>query len=176
MTSHTLSVLVENTPGVLARISSLFMRRGFNIDSLAVGPTEIPEISRMTIVVNVDELSLEQVTKQLNKLVNVLKIVELESESAVERELMLIKVKTDAQTRGQVLETVQLFRAKVVDVATDAVTIEATGDAGKLTAMLNVLEPFGIREIAQSGRVAIGRGSRSITDRSLRAIPGAHTG
>lgn len=173
MSHHTLSVLVENTPGVLARVSSLFMRRGFNIDSLAVGPTEIPEISRMTIVVNVDELPLEQVTKQLNKLVNVLKIVELESDSAVERELMLIKVKTDAQTRGQVLETVQLFRAKVVDVATDAVTIEATGDAGKLNAMLNVLEPFGIREIAQSGRVAIGRGSRSITDRTLRSVPGA---
>ena len=174
MTAHTLSVLVENTPGVLARVSSLFMRRGFNIDSLAVGPTEIPEISRMTIVVNVDELPLEQVTKQLNKLVNVLKIVELDSSSAVERELMLIKVKTDPQTRGQVLETVNLFRAKVVDVATDAVTIEATGDAGKLTAMLNVLEPFGIREIAQSGRVAIGRGSRSITDRTLRAVPGTH--
>ncbi|MDQ3155766.1 MAG: acetolactate synthase small subunit [Actinomycetota bacterium] len=173
MSTHTLSVLVENTPGVLARVSSLFMRRGFNIDSLAVGPTEIPEISRMTIVVNVDELPLEQVTKQLNKLVNVLKIVELESESAVERELMLIKVKTDAHTRGQVLETVQLFRAKVVDVSTDAVTIEATGDAGKLNAMLNVLEPFGIREIAQSGRVAIGRGSRSITDRTLRSVPGA---
>ena len=173
MTSHTLSVLVENTPGVLARVSSLFMRRGFNIDSLAVGPTEIPEISRMTIVVNVGELPLEQVTKQLNKLVNVLKIVELESDSAVERELMLIKVKTDTHTRGQVLETVQLFRAKVVDVATDAVTIEATGDAAKLRAMLNVLEPFGIREIAQSGRVAIGRGSRSITDRTLRAVPGA---
>ena len=175
MSQHTLSVLVENTPGVLARVSSLFMRRGFNIDSLAVGPTEIPEISRMTIVVNVDELPLEQVTKQLNKLVNVLKIVELDSGSAVERELMLIKVRTDPQTRGQVLETVQLFRAKVVDVATDAVTIEATGDAGKLTAMLNVLEPFGIREIAQSGRVAIGRGPRSITDRTLRAVPGAHT-
>ncbi|MGZ5409895.1 MAG: acetolactate synthase small subunit [Aeromicrobium sp.] len=173
MSQHTLSVLVENTPGVLARVSSLFMRRGFNIDSLAVGPTEIPEISRMTIVVDVGELPLEQVTKQLNKLVNVLKIVELESESAVERELMLIKVKTDAHTRGQVLETVQLFRAKVVDVATDAVTIEATGDAGKLNAMLNVLEPFGIREIAQSGRVAIGRGSRSITDRTLRSVPGA---
>ncbi len=176
MTTHTLSVLVENTPGVLARVSSMFMRRGFNIDSLAVGPTEIPEISRMTIVVNVGELPLEQVTKQLNKLINVLKIVELESSGAVERELMLIKVKTDAQTRGQVLETVQLFRAKVVDVATDAVTIEATGDAAKLRAMLNVLEPFGIREIAQSGRVAIGRGSRSITDRTLRAVPGAHTG
>lgn len=173
MSAHTLSVLVENTPGVLARVSSLFMRRGFNIDSLAVGPTEIPEISRMTIVVNVDEFALEQVTKQLNKLINVLKIVELESGSAVERELMLIKVKTDQHTRGQVLETVQLFRAKVVDVATDAVTIEATGDAAKLNAMLNVLEPFGIREIAQSGRVAIGRGSRSITDRTLRTVPGA---
>ena len=106
MTSqHTLSVLVENTPGALARVSSLFMRRGFNIESLAVGPTEIPEISRMTIVVNVDDLPLEQVTKQLNKLVNVLKIVELDSTAAVERELMLIKVKTDPQTRGQVLET-----------------------------------------------------------------------
>jgi acetolactate synthase-1/3 small subunit len=172
-TQHTLSVLVENTPGVLARVSSLFMRRGFNIESLAVGQTEIPEISRMTIVVNVEELPLEQVTKQLNKLVNVLKIVELDASSAVERELMLIKVKTDPQTRGQVLETVNLFRAKVVDVATDAVTIEATGDAGKLTAMLNVLEPFGIREIAQSGRVAIGRGPRSITDRSLRTVPGS---
>ncbi|MET0468079.1 MAG: acetolactate synthase small subunit [Aeromicrobium sp.] len=172
MPQHTLSVLVENTPGVLARVSSLFMRRGFNIDSLAVGPTEIPEISRMTIVVNVEELPLEQVTKQLNKLVNVLKIVELDSGNAVERELMLIKVKTDQQTRGQVLETVQLFRAKVVDVAQESVTIEATGDAGKLTAMLNVLEPFGIREIAQSGRVAIGRGSRSITDRTLRTVPG----
>ncbi|TXL61187.1 acetolactate synthase small subunit [Aeromicrobium terrae] len=171
-TQHTLSVLVENTPGALARVAGLFMRRGFNIESLAVGPTEIPEISRMTIVVNVDELPLEQVTKQLNKLVNVLKIVELDSTAAVERELMLIKVKTDPQTRGQVLETVQLFRAKVVDVATDAVTIEATGDSGKLTAMLNVLEPFGIREIAQSGRVAIGRGARSITDRTLRAVPG----
>jgi acetolactate synthase-1/3 small subunit len=175
-TQHTLSVLVENTPGVLARVSSLFMRRGFNIESLAVGQTEIPEISRMTIVVNVEELPLEQVTKQLNKLVNVLKIVELDASSAVERELMLIKVKTDPQTRGQVLETVNLFRAKVVDVATDAVTIEATGDAGKLTAMLNVLEPFGIREIAQSGRVAIGRGPRSITDRSLRTVPGVQAG
>ena len=175
-TQHTLSVLVENTPGVLARVSSLFMRRGFNIESLAVGQTEIPEISRMTIVVNVDELPLEQVTKQLNKVINVLKTVELDSTHAVERELMLIKVKTDPQTRGQVLETVNLFRAKVVDVATDAVTIEATGDAGKLTAMLNVLEPFGIREIAQSGRVAIGRGPRSITDRSLRTVPGTQAG
>ncbi len=171
MSQHVLSVLVENTPGALARVSSLFMRRGFNIESLAVGPTEIPEVSRMTIVVNLEELPLEQVTKQLNKLVNVLKIVELD-DTAVQRELMLIKVKIDSQTRGQVLETVQLFRAKVVDVATDAITIEATGDSGKLNAMLAVLEPFGIREIVQSGRVAIGRGSRSITDRTLRAVPG----
>jgi acetolactate synthase-1/3 small subunit len=172
MTQHTLSVLVENTPGALARVSSLFMRRGFNIDSLAVGPTEIPEVSRMTIVVSVEDLPLEQVTKQLNKLIQVLKIVELDPPNAVERELMLVKIRTDLATRGQVLETVQLFRAKVVDVATDSVTIEATGDSAKLNAMLNVLEPFGIREIAQSGRVAIGRGSRSITDRALRSVPG----
>jgi len=178
VSQHTLSVLVEDVPGALARVSSLFMRRGFNIDSLAVGRTEVVGVSRMTIVVNVDHLPLEQVTKQLNKLINVLKIVELESSSSVERELVLIKVRTDAQTRGQVLETVQLFRAKVVDVATDAVTIEATGDSGKLAAMLRVLEPFGIREIAQSGRVAIGRGGRSVSERTLRGVPGgtAQTG
>ena len=169
MSTHTLSVLVENKPGVLARIAGLFSRRGFNIDSLAVGPTEIPEISRMTIVVNVEELPLEQVTKQLNKLVNVLKIVELDSGTAVERELMLIKVKTDQQTRGQVLETVQLFRAKVVDVSPDAVVIEATGNSGKLDALLRGLEPFGIKELVQSGMVAVGRGQRSITDRALRS-------
>ncbi len=171
MTQHTLSVLVEDVPGALARVASLFMRRGFNIDSLAVGPTEVPLVSRMTIVVGVDDLPLEQVTKQLNKLINVLKIVELDAGSAVERELLLVKVRADAATRGQVLVTVQLFRAKVVDVATDAITIEATGDAGKLAAMMRVLEPFGIREIAQSGRVAIGRGARSISDRTLRPVP-----
>jgi acetolactate synthase-1/3 small subunit len=170
MSNHTLSVLVENTPGALARVASLFSRRGFNIDSLAVGPTEIPEISRMTIVVNVESSSLEQVTKQLNKLVNVLKIVEMDSTTAVERELMLVKVKADASARGQVLETVQLFRAKVVDVAPDAITIEATGNPDKLAAMLRVLEPYGIRELVQSGMVAIGRGGRSITDRSLRSL------
>ena len=173
MSTHTLSVLVENTPGVLARVSSLFSRRGFNIDSLAVGPTEIPEISRMTIVVNVESNSIEQVTKQLNKLVNVLKIVEMDSSTAVERELVLVKVKADASTRGQVLETVQLFRAKVVDVAPDAVTIEATGNPDKLAAMLRVLEPFGIRELVQSGMVAVARGGRSITDRSLRSLSSA---
>jgi acetolactate synthase-1/3 small subunit len=167
---HTLSVLVENTPGVLARISGLFSRRGFNIDSLAVGPTEHPEISRMTIVVNVADSPLEQVTKQLNKLVNVIKIVTLEPGQGVERELVLVKVKADATARGQVLEAVQLFRAKVVDVSPDAVTIEATGNSGKLSAMLRVLEPFGILELVQSGMVAVGRGSRSITDRTLRPL------
>jgi acetolactate synthase I/III small subunit len=170
MSRHTLSVLVENKPGILARVASLFSRRGFNIDSLAVGTTEHPDISRMTIVVNVEELPLEQVTKQLNKLVNVIKIVELDSSASVQRELMLIKVRADAETRSQVLETVQLFRAKVVDVATDAVTIEATGSRDKLEALIRVLEPFGIKELVQSGMVAIGRGARSITDRSLRAI------
>ncbi|HLK94326.1 MAG TPA: acetolactate synthase small subunit [Nocardioidaceae bacterium] len=170
MSRHTLSVLVENTPGVLARISGLFSRRGFNIDSLAVGPTEHPEISRMTIVVNVADSPLEQVTKQLNKLVNVIKIVTLEPGQGVERELVLVKVKADAAARGQVLEAVQLFRAKVVDVSPDAVTIEATGNSGKLSAMLRVLEPFGILELVQSGMVAVGRGSRSITDRTLRPV------
>ncbi len=171
MTTHTLSVLVENKPGVLARVASLFSRRGFNIDSLAVGPTEHEEVSRMTIVVNLDDQRLEQVTKQLNKLIEVLKIVELEGPGAVERELALVKVRADSQTRSQVLETVQLFRAKVVDVAVDAVTIEVTGTREKLEAMLRVLEPFGIRELVQSGMVAINRGGRSITDRNLKPIP-----
>jgi acetolactate synthase-1/3 small subunit len=167
---HTLSVLVENKPGVLARVAGLFFRRGFNIDSLAVGPTEHPSISRMTIVVDVEDLPLEQVTKQLNKLVNVLKIVELEPQTSVQRELLLVKVKADLTTRSHVLETVQLFRAKVVDVAPDAVTIEATGNTDKLAALLRVLEPFGVKELVQSGMVAIGRGPRSMTDRALRPV------
>lgn len=170
MSKHTLSVLVENKPGVLARIAALFSRRGFNIDSLAVGPTEHPDVSRMTIVVNVEELPLEQVTKQLNKLVNVIKIVELDQAQAVQRELVLVKVRADAETRSQVTEIVQLFRAKTVDVSPDAVTVEATGSSDKLEAMLRMLEPYGIKELVQSGLVAIGRGARSITDRSLRAL------
>ena len=169
MSQHVLSVLVENTPGALARVSSLFMRRGFNIESLAVGPTEIPEVSRMTIVVNLDELPLEQVTKQLNKLVNVLKIVELDPSTSVQRELVLVKVRADRAARAQVLETVNLFRARVVDVAPDTLTIEATGTADKLDALLRDLEPYGIKEMVQSGLVAIGRGSRSITGPALRA-------
>jgi acetolactate synthase-1/3 small subunit len=168
MSRHTLSVLVENKPGVLARVASLFSRRGFNIESLAVGPTEIADISRMTIVVNVEDSPLEQVTKQLNKLINVLKIVELDSESSVQREIMLVKVRSDNESRSSILETVQMFRAKVVDVAPDALTIEATGNNDKLTALLKVLEPFGVKELVQSGMVAVGRGARSITDRTTR--------
>jgi acetolactate synthase I/III small subunit len=170
MSRHTLSVLVEDQPGVLARIAGLFSRRSFNIESLAVGPTEHAGVSRITIVVSVEEHPLEQVTKQLNKLINVIKIVELEPAASVQRELMLVKVRADMETRSHVLETVQLFRAKVVDVSADAVTIEATGNADKLEALLRVLEPFGVRELVQSGMVGLGRGGRSITDRSLRAI------
>jgi acetolactate synthase-1/3 small subunit len=169
MSRHTLSVLVEDQPGVLARIASLFARRGFNIESLAVGPTEAEGVSRMTIVVNVAESPLEQVTKQLNKLINVLKIVELDNSAAVQRELLLVKVKADSNTRSSVLETVALFRAKVVDVATDAITIEATGNHDKIQALLKVLEEYGIKELVQSGMVAIGRGAKAVSDRTLRS-------
>jgi len=171
MTHHTLSVLVENKPGVLARIAGLFSRRGYNIDSLAVGPTEHEEVSRMTIVVNVEESPLEQVTKQLNKLIEVIKIVELDGSASVNRELLLVKVRADAETRGQILDVVELFQAKVVDVSTDTVVIQAVGNVDKLADLRKLLEPFGIRELVQSGMVAIGRGPRSISERSLRPVP-----
>jgi acetolactate synthase-1/3 small subunit len=169
-TTHTLSVLVENRPGVLARVSALFSRRGFNIESLAVGPTEHADLSRITLVVNVEEHPLEQVTKQLNKLVNVLKIVELEPASSVRRELILVKVRADATERQQVLATIEPFGARVVDMAPDSLVVEATGESAKLEALLRVLEPFGIKELVQSGLLAVGRGPRSITDRSLRSV------
>ena len=170
MSRHTLSVLVENKPGVLARIAGLFSRRGYNIDSLAVGPTEHGEVSRMTIVVNVEDSPLEQVTKQLNKLVEVIKIVELDPDASVNRELLMIKVSASAETRGQVLDTVQLFRATVIDVAPDAVTIQMVGSAARIHDFMRVIEPFGVRELVQSGQVAIGRGSRSISERNLRPV------
>jgi acetolactate synthase-1/3 small subunit len=163
MSKHTLSVLAENKPGVLARIAELFARRGFNIDSLAVGETETKDVSRFTIVVNVADSPLEQVTKQLNKLVNVLKIVELDPASSVQRQLLLVKVRAERAHRAQVMETVNLFRARVVDVAPETLTIEATGTADKVEALLRDLEPYGIKEMVQSGLVAVGRGSRSIT-------------
>jgi len=166
--SHVLSLLVEDKPGLLTRVAGLFARRGFNIESLAVGKSEIEGLSRITVVVDVDELPLEQVTKQLNKLINVIKIVELDPDQSVTREHMLIKVRVDNTTRSQVLEAVNLFRARVVDVATDALVIETTGDTGKIQAFLRVLEPYGIKEIAQSGLLAIGRGSKSITERVFK--------
>jgi acetolactate synthase-1/3 small subunit len=163
--SHVLSLLVEDKPGLLTRVAGLFARRGFNIESLAVGKSEIPGLSRITVVVDVEELPLEQVTKQLNKLVNVLKIVELDPAQSVLREHLLIKVRVDNSTRSQIIEAVTLFRARVVDVATDALVIETTGDSGKIQAFLRILEPYGIKEIAQSGLLAIGRGPKSITER-----------
>ncbi len=160
--THTLSVLVEDKPGVLARVASLFSRRGYNIQSLAVGATEPKNLSRMTIVVDVEDSPLEQITKQLNKLINVIKIVEQDDDNSVSRELALIKVRAEAATRSQVIEAVNLFRAKVVDVSNESLTVEATGTAEKLEALLRVLEPYGVREIAQSGVVSLSRGPRGI--------------
>jgi acetolactate synthase-1/3 small subunit len=169
MTVHTLSVLVENKPGVLARVSGLFSRRGFNIESLAVGTTESPHISRMTIVVDAENSPLEQVTKQLNKLIHVLKIVELTVDDAVERELQLIKVAATSGTRSEIIEIADVFRAKIIDVDAESVTVEATGSADKLAALVRLLEPYGIRELVRSGIIALGRGSKSITEgRTLR--------
>jgi acetolactate synthase-1/3 small subunit len=165
--THTLSVLVENKPGVLARVAGLFARRGYNIESLAVGPTERPELSRITLQVAVSSPQvLEQIVKQLNKLIEVLKIVELDDADAVRRELVLIKVRADPATRSQIIEIVQLFRGKTVDVHQDSMTIEATGSPDKLDAMLEILKPYGVRELVQSGLVALGRGSRSLTERA----------
>ena len=169
MSTHVLSLLVEDKPGLLTRVAGLFARRGFNIESLAVGSSEVEGLSRITVVVDVDELPLEQITKQLNKLINVIKIVELDPGQSVQREHLLIKVRSDIVSRSQILEAVTLFRARVVDVATDALVIEVTGDTAKVQAFLRVLEPYGIREIAQSGLLAIGRGGKSITERVFKS-------
>jgi len=165
MSRHVLSLLVEDKPGLLTRVAGLFARRAFNIESLAVGATEIEGLSRITVVVQVEGLALEQITKQLNKLINVIKIVELEPEQAVQRDHFLIKVKTDAANRSQVLEAVDLFRGRVIDVVSDALIIEITGEASKCQAFVKVLEPFGIKELVQSGVLAMGRGSKSISEK-----------
>jgi len=168
MSRHVLSLLVEDKPGLLTRVAGLFARRGFNIESLAVGVSEVEGLSRITVVVTVEGLALEQITKQLNKLINVIKIVELEPEMAVQRDHLLIKVRTDSTTRSQVLEAVNLFRARVIDVVSDALIIEITGDASKCQAFIKVLEPFGIKELVQSGVLAMGRGSKSISEKVLK--------
>lgn len=173
MARHTLSVLVENKPGVLARVAGLFARRGFNIHSLAVGPTEVDGLSRMTIVVNVETSPLEQVVKQLNKLVPIVKILELDPGASVERELLLIKVKADTNTRPQIVEVADIFRSKIVDVAPGSLTIEATGSPDKLAALTNLLQSYGVKELVRTGLVALARGDRAMADRSLRIEKGA---
>lgn len=169
---HTISVLVEDKPGVLTRVAGLFAARGFNIDSLAVGPTEAHGISRMTIVVNVETKTLEQVTKQLNKLINIIKILEHESGSAVERELMLVKVRASGDVRARVMEIAEVFRVNVVDVTAATLTLEATGKPDKLQALLELLEDFGIVELSRTGRIALARGDRGIRERVLKSAAG----
>ena len=172
-TLHTLSVLVEDRPGVLTRVAGLFSARGFNIDSLAVGPTEEPGLSRMTIVVDVDRKPLEQVTKQLNKLINVIKILEHEPGDSVERELMLVKVRAEGEMRARVMEICEVFRVKVTDVTHKTLTIEATGSPPKLESFLALLEDFGVVELARTGRIALVRGDRGIRERVLKAAKAA---
>lgn len=169
--THILSVLVENKSGVLARVSGLFARRGFNIDSLAVGETEDPSVSRMTIVVSVEGKPLEQVTKQLDKLINVLEIQELAHVDAVERELALIKVTADAGKRAEVIELVEIFRAKISDVDAGTITIEATGGPDKIAAFEELLRPYGIVEMVRTGRVALARGSGGLKPPTLKPVP-----
>ncbi|ADQ03945.1 acetolactate synthase, small subunit [Caldicellulosiruptor owensensis OL] len=160
---YTLSVLVENHPGVLSRVAGLFSRRGFNIDSLAVGVTEDPTISRMTIVVNGDDYIVEQVTKQLNKLIDVIKIKKLNPKEAVERELALIKVNANSQTRSDIIQITEIFRANIVDVSKETLTIEISGDEDKIEALIELLKQYGIREVVRTGLIAIERGNKVIT-------------
>ncbi|MGB9131538.1 MAG: acetolactate synthase small subunit [Methanosarcina sp.] len=159
---HTLAVLVENKSGVLFRVASLFSRRGYNIDSLAVGVTEDPETSRMTIVVHGDDHVLEQVTKQLNKLVEVIKVSDLGADDVVERELALIKVSADVNTRSEIIQIADIFRARIVDVAPKSMTVEVTGDEGKIQAIEKLLRQFGIKEMVRTGKIALVRGSKKV--------------
>jgi acetolactate synthase-1/3 small subunit len=158
--NHTLSVLVENKPGVLSRVSGLFTRRGFNIDSLAVSPTEHPELSRMTITVDASRFPVEQITKQLDKLVNVLKIRDLDPANMVARELALIKVRADASNRGEVIQLVEIFQAHIVDVTESTLTIQVTGETDELVHFEALMRPFGLIELVKTGVVALGRGSQ----------------
>lgn len=159
---HTLAILVENKPGVLTRVAGLFSRRAFNIESLAVGVTEKPDTSRMTIVVSGDDRIFEQVMKQLNKIIDVIRVSEIPDDDAVNRELALIKVGIDSTTRAEVMQIVDVFRAKIVDVGIKSLVIEMTGDEGKINAMVQLLRHFGIKEMVRTGRIAINRGSKTV--------------
>ncbi len=157
---HTLAVLVKNRAGVMMRVASLYSRRGYNIESVAVGTTEDPDISRMTLVVDADDVVLEQITKQLHKLVDVIKVSDLTDDQMIERELALIKVTADAGNRSEILQIVDIFRARILDVAERSVVIEVTGDASKIEAIFQLLRPYGIKELVRTGRIAIVRGSK----------------
>ncbi|AKB77237.1 Acetolactate synthase small subunit [Methanosarcina horonobensis HB-1 = JCM 15518] len=159
---HTLAVLVENKSGVLSRVASLFSRRGYNIDSLAVGVTEDPDISRITIVVHGDDHVLEQVTKQLNKLIDVIKVSDIGTDDAVERELALIKVSADVDTRAEIMQIANIFRARIVDVAPKSMTVEVTGDESKIQAIEKLLRQFGIKEMVRTGKIAMVRGPKKV--------------
>ena len=164
MMKHTISVLVEDEAGVLTRISGLFARRGFNIESLAVGPAEQDGVSRITMVVSGDEQIIEQLIKQLYKLISVLKVQDISQQPSVERELMLIKVKANAASRAEVIQITQIFRARIVDLSEEALTIEVVGDPGKIVAIIQMLNKFGISEIARTGTVALIRESKVNTE------------
>jgi acetolactate synthase-1/3 small subunit len=157
---HALSVLVENKPGVLVRVAGLFARRGFNIDSLVVAETENPAVSRMTITVDEQDQPVEQVTKQLHKLINVIKITDLQPTESFERELLMIKVKADSTTRSEIIQMVEIFRAKIIDVSPEVLIIEMTGTRDKVGAFVKLLAPFGVVELMRTGRMAMGRGKR----------------
>lgn len=156
---HTLSVLVENKPGVLSRVAGLFTRRGYNIDSLAVSPTEDPDTSRMTIAVDASRFPVEQMTKQLDKLVNVIKIRDMDPENMVSRELALMKVSADARTRSEAIQLVEIFEARIIDVTPESLTIQVTGESDELLNFEQLLRPFGLIELVKTGVVALGRGS-----------------
>ena len=164
---HTLSVLVEDVDGILSRVTGMFTRRGYNIHSVNTASTEEPGYNRITIVVWADDIHIEQITKQLNKLINVIKVVRLEDETSISRALLVVKVAADTSNRPQVVDAAKLFRARVIDVARESVIIEATGGTAKLQALLDVLEPFGILELMQSGAVALGRGPKTMLPPAL---------
>ena len=169
---HTITVLVENRPGVLARVSSLFARRGFNIESLAVSITDDPTVSRMTIVVTGDDSTLDQINKQTNKLIDVIKVVDYSGIPIVDRELAMIKVDAENQQRGEIMQIVDIFHAKIIDISASTFTIEVTGNTDKVDAIEKLLDPFGIREMVRTGKIAMARGSHTAISQAAAGVEG----